>query len=86
MLGRYEDAGVDQVIFLAQAGRTRHEHICESLELFARTVMPEFVDREPAREKEKGERIGEALEAAIAKKAPPRTVDPNYSFVAAGRL
>ena len=43
VLGRYEAAGVDQVIFLAQAGRTKHEHICESLELFAREVMPEFV-------------------------------------------
>ena len=27
--------GIDQVIFLQQAGRNRHEHICESLELFA---------------------------------------------------
>jgi alkanesulfonate monooxygenase SsuD/methylene tetrahydromethanopterin reductase-like flavin-dependent oxidoreductase (luciferase family) len=86
VLTRYEAAGVDQVIFLAQAGRTRHEHICESLELLARTVMPEFVEREPAREKAKYERIGDALEAAMAKKAPPRQVDPDYSFVAAGRL
>jgi hypothetical protein len=27
---RYEAAGVDQVIFVSQAGRNRHEHICES--------------------------------------------------------
>jgi len=32
---RFEDAGVDQVIFLQQAGRNKHEHICASLELFA---------------------------------------------------
>ncbi|HLQ62783.1 MAG TPA: LLM class flavin-dependent oxidoreductase, partial [Candidatus Acidoferrales bacterium] len=38
----YEEAGVDQVIFISQSGRNRHEHICESLELFAREVMPEF--------------------------------------------
>ena len=31
----FQAAGVDQVIFLQQAGRNRHEHICESLELFA---------------------------------------------------
>ena len=37
VLGRYEAAGVDQVIFLAQAGRTQHGTICESLELFAPT-------------------------------------------------
>ncbi|MEO8695836.1 MAG: LLM class flavin-dependent oxidoreductase [Acidimicrobiales bacterium] len=86
VLKRYEAAGVDQVIFLAQAGRTQHEHICESLELFAREVMPEFAEREPQREKAKNERIGEALQQAMAKKAPPRKVDPNYSFVAAGRL
>ena len=54
--------------------------------MFAREVMPEFAEREPAREKAKNERIGEALQAAMAKKAPPRKVDPNYSFVAAGRL
>ena len=33
---------MDQVIFVLQAGPNRHEHICESLELFARRVMPEF--------------------------------------------
>jgi hypothetical protein len=33
---------VDQVILLNQAGKTSHEDICSSLELFAREVMPEF--------------------------------------------
>ena len=33
-------AGVDQVIFVLQAGKNRHEHICESLELFGREVLP----------------------------------------------
>ena len=42
---RYEAAGVDQVIFVSQAGKNRHEHICESLELFAKEVMPEFAER-----------------------------------------
>src|SRR4051812_42989771 len=32
---RYEEAGVDQLIFVMQAGPNRHEHICESIELFA---------------------------------------------------
>jgi alkanesulfonate monooxygenase SsuD/methylene tetrahydromethanopterin reductase-like flavin-dependent oxidoreductase (luciferase family) len=31
----YQAAGVDQLVFVSQSGRTRHEHICESLELFA---------------------------------------------------
>ena len=46
-LRRYEESGVDQVILLNQAGRTTHEDICASLDLFAREVMPEFQGREP---------------------------------------
>ena len=42
---RYEAAGVDQLIFVMQAGRNRHEHICESIELFASEVLPEFAQR-----------------------------------------
>ena len=45
LLRRYEEAGVDQVIFVSQAGKNRHEHICESLELFGKEVMPEFAER-----------------------------------------
>ncbi len=41
-LRRFETSHIDQVIFLNQAGKNTHEHICESLELFAREVMPEF--------------------------------------------
>jgi luciferase family oxidoreductase group 1 len=46
-LREFEAAHVDQVILLNQAGRTSHEDICASLELFARDVMPEFHAREP---------------------------------------
>jgi luciferase family oxidoreductase group 1 len=45
-LREFEAAHVDQVILLNQAGRTTHEDICASLELFAREVMPEFHARE----------------------------------------
>ena len=44
-LRQFEEAHVDQVILLNQAGRTSHQDICDSLELFAREVMPEFHDR-----------------------------------------
>jgi hypothetical protein len=30
------------VILLNQAGKNSHEHICDSLELFGKEVMPEF--------------------------------------------
>jgi luciferase family oxidoreductase group 1 len=46
-LREFEATGVDQVILLNQAGRTTHDDICRSLELFAREVMPEFHAREP---------------------------------------
>jgi alkanesulfonate monooxygenase SsuD/methylene tetrahydromethanopterin reductase-like flavin-dependent oxidoreductase (luciferase family) len=47
-LAELEAANVDQVILLNQAGKNTHEDICASLELFARTVMPEFQEREDA--------------------------------------
>ena len=86
MLSRYEAAGVDQVIFLAQAGRTKHEHICESLELFARDVMPEFVAARARAPGGEGSARGAAIEEAMSRKAPPRAVDPSYTFSAAGKL
>jgi hypothetical protein len=46
-LAQFEASNVDQVILLNQTGRTSHEDICSSLELFAREVMPEFQAREP---------------------------------------
>jgi alkanesulfonate monooxygenase SsuD/methylene tetrahydromethanopterin reductase-like flavin-dependent oxidoreductase (luciferase family) len=47
-LRRFQTSNIDQVILLNQAGRNTHEHICESLELFANEVMPEFHAMEPA--------------------------------------
>jgi alkanesulfonate monooxygenase SsuD/methylene tetrahydromethanopterin reductase-like flavin-dependent oxidoreductase (luciferase family) len=46
-LAKFEESNVDQVILLNQAGRNRHEDICEAIELFATEVMPEFHAREP---------------------------------------
>jgi alkanesulfonate monooxygenase SsuD/methylene tetrahydromethanopterin reductase-like flavin-dependent oxidoreductase (luciferase family) len=45
-LKELEDANVDQVILLNQAGKNTHQDICDSLELFASEVMPEFHGRE----------------------------------------
>ncbi len=82
LLRSYEDAGIDQVIFVSQAGRNRHEHICESLELFASEVMPEFAEREPEHTKAKLERLGPAMEAALARREPPREA-PDVTMQAA---
>ncbi|MCB0218155.1 MAG: LLM class flavin-dependent oxidoreductase [Chrysiogenetes bacterium] len=70
---RYEKAGVDQIIFVAQTGQTRHEDICASMELFAKEVMPEFKEREDAHQKEKNERLADAIARALEK----RKYDPN---------
>ncbi len=78
LLRGYEEAGVDQVIFVSQAGRNRHEHICESLELFAREVMPEFQETDGERERKKLDQLAPAIEAALSRRAPARKVDPDY--------
>jgi alkanesulfonate monooxygenase SsuD/methylene tetrahydromethanopterin reductase-like flavin-dependent oxidoreductase (luciferase family) len=76
----YEQAGVDQLIFVSQSGRNRHEDICESLELFAREVMPEFRDRADSLEAAKGLRLAPAEEAALARREPVRSVPSGYAF------
>jgi alkanesulfonate monooxygenase SsuD/methylene tetrahydromethanopterin reductase-like flavin-dependent oxidoreductase (luciferase family) len=77
---RYEEAGVDQVIFVMQTGRNRHEHICESIELFAAEVLPEFAARADEADARRAERFGPAIAAALARRESPRSADPQYSI------
>jgi alkanesulfonate monooxygenase SsuD/methylene tetrahydromethanopterin reductase-like flavin-dependent oxidoreductase (luciferase family) len=67
-LRKMTDAGVDQVVFIQQAGRNQHEHICESLSLFAQEVMPEFKAQVAARERKKAEELTPYVEAALKRK------------------
>ncbi len=67
-LQKFADSGVDQVVFIQQGGNNRHEHICSSLELFAKEVMPEFKEREDERERAKLEELAPHLEAAMQRK------------------
>ena len=67
-LHEYQAAGVDQIIFMQQAGRNRHEHICESLELFASEVMEPFAAEAEAREKKKAAELAPWFDAALARK------------------
>jgi hypothetical protein len=64
----FQEAGVDQVIFLQQAGRNKHEHICESLELFAAEVMAEFKAEVATREARKAKELAPYIAAAMARK------------------
>jgi alkanesulfonate monooxygenase SsuD/methylene tetrahydromethanopterin reductase-like flavin-dependent oxidoreductase (luciferase family) len=79
----YEDAGVDQMIFVSQAGRNRHDHICESLELFGEEVLPEFAERADDAERAKAERLAAAVDSALARRDPPRPAPEGYSVRAA---
>ena len=64
----FEAAGVDQIILLQQAGRNRHEHICSSLELMAREVLPEFKAQAAERDRRKAEELAPYIARALARK------------------
>ena len=69
-LQKFEETGVDQVIFIQQGGNNRHEHICEALELFSSRIQPEFRERHDARMKRKAEELAPFIEKANAKIPP----------------
>ncbi len=71
-LRKFEQAGVDQVTFIQQAGLNKHRHICESLELFAAEVMPEFKGRLADRERKKQAELAPYIEAALKRKVRMR--------------
>ena len=84
MVRAYEDAGVDQVIFLQQGGRNEHEHICESLQLFGDRVLPEFRARRDDRERRKADEMAPYKAAALARKAwMPELADEDIPVVGA---
>jgi alkanesulfonate monooxygenase SsuD/methylene tetrahydromethanopterin reductase-like flavin-dependent oxidoreductase (luciferase family) len=64
----YQDAGIDQVIFIQQAGRNTHEHIVSSLELFARDVMPALKADQAERDARKQAELAPYIEAALKRK------------------
>ena len=83
-LQRFEDAGVDQVVFLQQVGNNPHEQICESLRKFAAEVMPAFQQREPLREQKKRDELAPYVAAALArKKRMPALADADIPVIPA---
>ena len=67
-LRKFEEVGVDQVTFIQQAGLNQHEHICESLQIFADEVMGEFKAREAERLAIKEAELAPYIAAAMARK------------------
>jgi alkanesulfonate monooxygenase SsuD/methylene tetrahydromethanopterin reductase-like flavin-dependent oxidoreductase (luciferase family)/putative sterol carrier protein len=77
---RYAVAGVDQVIFVLQAGRNRHEHICESLETFGAEVLPEFATTADEVDRERDAELAGAIGAALRRREPPRVAPAGYTI------
>jgi alkanesulfonate monooxygenase SsuD/methylene tetrahydromethanopterin reductase-like flavin-dependent oxidoreductase (luciferase family) len=86
-LKKFESCGVDQVTFIQQAGLNQHAHICESLELFAAEVMPEFKAREQEREDRKTRELAPYVDAALERKVKMKTPrdEDIPTFLALGR-
>jgi len=84
---RYEQCGVDQVILASTAGKNRHEHIMESLELFGTEVLPEFKEREEKAATRKAQQLAPVIEKVMARKPatdhPP--IPPDYAIPAIPR-
>jgi alkanesulfonate monooxygenase SsuD/methylene tetrahydromethanopterin reductase-like flavin-dependent oxidoreductase (luciferase family) len=63
-----ESCGIDQIIFMQQAGRARQEHICESLQIFADEVLDEFKAGAEEKALRKAETLAPYIAAAMARK------------------
>jgi alkanesulfonate monooxygenase SsuD/methylene tetrahydromethanopterin reductase-like flavin-dependent oxidoreductase (luciferase family) len=83
-LESYADSGVDQIILMQQCGKNRHEHICESLELFGEAVLPRFKVAEEKRRTDKERELAPYIEAALArKKFMPALADDEITVIPA---
>src|SRR5258708_27640223 len=65
-------------MFVMQAGKNAHEDICESIELFAKEVLPRFAEGREEKEAAKSERLAAATERALARRDGPRTLAAPY--------
>ena len=56
-LRKYEEAHIDVMNFSVQMPLREHEHVMESMELFAKEVMPEFQERHHLHQKWREQRL-----------------------------
>jgi len=75
---RFELTGVDELMFLVPP--IEPELVLESIELLGTKVLPEFLERDEQAQIAKQERLAPAIEEAMARRAPDRHIDPDYSF------
>jgi len=64
----FEQAGIDQVLCISQAGKIPHDLLCSSIQLFSKEVLPEFKERDLANANQQAERRARINEKAMARK------------------
>ena len=72
----YEEVGMDQLILLQQAGKGGMDEVCESLDTFGREVIPEFIERDQIRVREKAEELEPHIAKAEAAIEPEPEFEP----------
>ena len=85
LVERYRQAGVDQVIFVQQAARTSTSTCASRSSCSARRCCRTSSTGASSDEADKRERLAEACEQALARRAPARAADPGLRDHAAGR-
>lgn len=81
LVRRYAEAGVDELVLCVQTGRTRHEHVCEALELFAAEVLPAVAAAEDeGLAAARHARLAGAAREALARRPAPPALDPEAAF------
>ncbi|HWL47399.1 MAG TPA: LLM class flavin-dependent oxidoreductase, partial [Sphingomonadaceae bacterium] len=73
----YADVGVDQLIFVQQTGPANHQHICESLKLFASDVMPRLKQGEAEALARKEAELAPFIAQALARKPRMAALKPD---------
>jgi alkanesulfonate monooxygenase SsuD/methylene tetrahydromethanopterin reductase-like flavin-dependent oxidoreductase (luciferase family) len=68
----FEESGVDQVLFLSQAGKIPHELLMSSIDLFGREVLPEVKERDRKRARAKAEMVERLNEKLLKRKVMPK--------------
>jgi len=80
----FEQAGIDQVLCIAQAGKIPHDLLCSSIQLFSKEVLPEFKDRDMAEAGKQAERRARINEKAMTRKPKVETPEVQTIIRAAG--
>lgn len=80
LAARYADAGVDQLVFVAQPGGTPHEHARASIRLLGEEVVPAFAPDAERADAAKDERLSASIAAALERRPVPPALDPAYAI------